>query len=373
MASVETSPFVFDAPVGPADLIGRDHELAVLRNRAAFGRFVLLTAPRRFGKTSLLRSLAAGPDADLAVVIVDLFAVLTMDDLARRFAAAFRSLPGQSGLLQKLQRAVGGLTTVGLTGPGAGITVAKGSTPPSPASFEEVLDLPAEAARQSGVRLLVVLDEFQAIADVPRAEGVLRSRIQHQRDWVSYVFSGSEQGTLAAIFADQARPLFGQAERLRLGSLPLPALSDFIAQRFEETGRDPGTALGPLVRTCGGHPQRSMLAAHHLWQLTPTGEAADRAAWAEAQDTVIDVVRDELVAIHGSLSAGQRKVLRLLAFGEPLHGAAGGRLGLHPGSATQARHALVRRSLVTEDGPDDPAAIVDPFLGVWIRANQTSP
>src|SRR5215210_201268 len=91
---IETSPFVFDGPVPPAQLAGRDGELAALRDRATHGRFCLLYGPRRFGKTSVIGRLAhdCEADKDLAVVVCDLHGVLTMDDISRRLAAAFSDL-----------------------------------------------------------------------------------------------------------------------------------------------------------------------------------------------------------------------------------------------------------------------------------------
>lgn len=44
----QASPLVFDRPVPPEDLVGRDAELAVLADRARRGRFTLLYGPRRY-------------------------------------------------------------------------------------------------------------------------------------------------------------------------------------------------------------------------------------------------------------------------------------------------------------------------------------
>lgn len=68
-----TSPFIFDKPVPPQDLVGRDDLLATMVDRAAHGRFMLLAAPRRYGKTSLVHRLAAdgAVTGDLHVIHVD--------------------------------------------------------------------------------------------------------------------------------------------------------------------------------------------------------------------------------------------------------------------------------------------------------------
>lgn len=373
--SIETSPFVFEGPVPPELFAGREAELAALRDRAAHGRFCLLYGPRRYGKTSLIARLAAdaADDRDLAVLRVDLQGVLSLDDVSRRLAAAYGGLdhhrlrPALTRLLAALAeaalRAVGRRAGVDL---GYGIIRAE-DTPPA-STLEALLGVPWDAAGRTGTRVLVVLDEFQAIADVERADAVLRSKIQHQRERVSYLFCGSEQGVLRALFSDRAAPLYGQAERFELGPLPAVVAADYVAARFAETGRDAGVALGPLVQVAAGHPQRLNLLAHHLWNHVPDEAAATGDDWLSALETTLAYVDPELVAVWAALSTSQRKALRLAAWGEAPFGAAARRLGLGSGSAQAARQALERRSVLNAAGQ-----IVDPLLGLWIRRQHPAP
>ena len=48
-------PFVCSHPVDPEDIIDRDAETQMLLRNVIGGHIVRLSAPRRFGKTSLLR------------------------------------------------------------------------------------------------------------------------------------------------------------------------------------------------------------------------------------------------------------------------------------------------------------------------------
>ena len=50
-----SNPFVFSEPVVPPDLLDRDEEAALLVEHALGGHNSRLVAPRRYGKTSLLR------------------------------------------------------------------------------------------------------------------------------------------------------------------------------------------------------------------------------------------------------------------------------------------------------------------------------
>jgi AAA+ ATPase superfamily predicted ATPase len=79
LPTIETSPFVFEGPAPPDDVVGREAELAALADRAMHGRFVLLYGPRRYGKTSLIHRIRrdATRSGDLSVVLIDLMGVQT--------------------------------------------------------------------------------------------------------------------------------------------------------------------------------------------------------------------------------------------------------------------------------------------------------
>lgn len=361
-----TSPFVFDGPLPADGVVGRDTELAILRDRAAHGRFVLLHAPRRYGKTSLINRLVAETslDRDMVIVTVDLEGVLTLDDIARRVQHAYRRLP-RTAFGRALATATSAMA-------GAGVAVSRGGITwtPRPESeaaplLEHLLDLPHTTAAKLGTRVLVVLDEFQAIAPIDNADAVLRSQIQHQRDHVSYLFAGSEQSLLAAIFSDRARPLFGQAEQIALGPLPADVASEMVAGKFAETDRDPGEALTPLIATASGHPQRLAFLADSLWQVTPEGSVADLSTWQAALDRALRQANAELLAVEAGLPLTQRKAALLLALGEPPTGAVAERMGLSKGAARGALAALHGKGHAREDG--DEAVLVDPLYGAWLR------
>lgn len=372
MTAVESSPFVFSGPAPPDDVVGRDDVIAALANRALAGRFTLLTAPRRYGKTSLVRRLQrdAHRRKELVVVVVDLLGIATTGDLAGRMAQAWTRLPAGpvekavrrvSRYLPQLTAAAGPVSaTVHLRSAGA---EADGRT------LEAVLDVPYRVAEQLDRRVLVVLDEFQAVADVPRADAVIRSQIQHQTDRVAYLFCGSEQSTLHLLFDDRAAPLYGQAEPFTLRPLPPEAAGRFIDRRFAATGRGvDGVAMGELLLVAGGHPQRTMLLAHHLWEQTPPGTTADVEALEAAVGLALDRTTDEFHGVLSSLSATQRKVVRLAAWHEPWFGRAAARLKLPKSSAQSAVPALRDAGIIDADG-----RLVDPLLSEWIRRRDPRP
>ena len=61
------SPFIFDGPLPPEQVIGRNEEADTLRDWARRGRFMALVAPRRFGKTSLIGKVQADAEVGRGV------------------------------------------------------------------------------------------------------------------------------------------------------------------------------------------------------------------------------------------------------------------------------------------------------------------
>ncbi len=371
---IETSPFVFDGPAPPSDVVGRSIEIAALTDRAMHGRFVLLYAPRRYGKTSLIHRIRRDAlDAnELAVVLVDFLGVQTTEDMANRISQSFQSMP-DSKFASALRRKAGRHPELSAQlGMGPASMRVRRPDRDAPRLLEELLRLPHTVAADIGMRALIVMDEFQAVAEVPNAEALIRATIQHQRDWLSYLFAGSEQSILTTIFGSQAAPLYGQAEQFRLGRLKNEDLADLIEGKFEATGRVMGGALPHLLDAARGHPQRATFLAHHTWEATEPGGTADEETWTQAFEAAMRRSKHEFIAVESGLEPGQRKMARLLAWGEPPYGAAAGRLGLPKGTATKAIAALERRSLAWRPY-DEELELVDPLFAAWIRQRDPSP
>jgi len=363
---IETSPFTTAGPAPADDVVGREDLLATIADRAAHGRFVLLTAPRRYGKTTLVRRLArdAGRHRELVVVIVDLLGVATMDEIALRMAQACNRLPA-GPIAKALARVLPFVE--GISVAGGAVSLSLRPRPAStPDTLQAVLDVPRAVAERTGIRVLVVLDEFQAIAAVDRADAVIRSQVQHQTDHVSYLFAGSEQSVLEMLFTDRTRPLYGQAERITLPEFEPDALAEYLEARFAETDRtlEP-SAISAFLAATGGHPQRSMLLADALWDAVPAGGTAEESEVAAAVDEALDRCGEEFAALLALLTDSQAKTARVIAWSEPLTGAAAGRLGLSQGSARSAAATLTQRGVLTQH--PEGYRHVDPFLAEWLR------
>jgi hypothetical protein len=371
-------PFTFDRPLAPEDLVDREVEIATLLERLESGTNTRLTSPRDFGKTSLLRRVLADVEAaGMVPIYVDLDGVRTRAQLAARVDEAYQRLTGPLRRVHAALRRRGG--QVSAAGFGVGVP---GDQRDGEVALEralrELLDLPLALHRKQGVRVAVVFDEFQAVLDAGRGlDGTIRSVIQHHGDAACYVFSGSHPGMMAALFADQQRPFYGQAAPLVLEPLPDEALGDYIGERFEASGREIAAALDWLLGIAEGHPQRAMLLAYALWSETPAGETADDDAWGRALAAVWSYLREPFHSQWAAMTAIERGVTEAVASARAGLTARDTRerFGLPSGGAArEAADRLTGAGVLLEDSRRPTGhRLVDPLFGRWVAAGRQWP
>ena len=365
---VDVNPFVYSRPVAPEALLDRDDEVRELLEKAVGGHYVRLYAPRKYGKTSLLRrALRDGERSEgLVPVLVDLYRVVSIADVTIRFERAYaRQLRGtlRAKVEEFLQRTGLGLS-LGAFGIGARIQIDPKVEPL--AALHTLLDLPLRLEEGGGFRAYVALDEFQDVDKVPDLDGLIRSHIQHQGEVASYVFSGSEPGLMKQLFERKDRPLYGSAVPMRLGRLRDADVAGYVADRFAETGRSVGEALNPLLETAEGHPQRTIMLAHHLWEHVGNGEAATLADWERAHAGVLAELRPEFDAQWRRMQANDQKTLRsiIAGGGSAYRQAVLTRLELDKAAARRAVARLADAADIEADGRQH--RVVDPLFREWI-------
>jgi hypothetical protein len=367
----DVNPFVYSRPVDPEEILDRDVETKELLKKAVGGHYVRLYAPRKYGKTTLLkRALLDGERQEgLIPILVDLYRVNSLADVAVRFERAYAK--HLKGAIRKKVEELLQLTGLGLSLGAMGISAKLQFDPKGTdalVALHTLLDLPTKLEQSGGYRAYIALDEFQDVDKVPDLDGLIRSHIQHQGEVASYVFAGSEPGLMKQLFENKERPLYGSAVPMRLGRLDDKDIAQYVADRFKRTGRGVGEVLNPLLETAQGHPQRTIMLAYHVWEQVQQGETATLLDWRAAHAAALAELKPEYDAMwRGYNSANDQKTLRSIVAG-------GGsayrtrvieRLDLDKGSA----HDAVERLLETADiEAADPRKyrVVDPLYAEWI-------
>jgi hypothetical protein len=364
----DANPFDYQRPVGDAVLIDRAGELDALQRAAASSVAIRLAAPRRFGKTTLLD---AHIDAMRAVghraVRVDFSQVATIGDAAGRVARGFATLPRDPRrVLDRL------LSRLGVSLGVAGLTLKVSGRPAGDeperarALLAELLELPRLLHDADGDLTVVCMDEFQDLLTADAAlDGLVRSVIQHHGRAAAYVYAGSAPSLMRELFAARERPFFGQARPLELPPLPAAETAEDLTTIAARAGVGLDEhAVREIVDVGAGHPQRTMLLAHQLFELTANGAEGDLAT--AALELALDETADVHRTVWDSLGRPERAVMTSLADGLAPTGTQAARVHRIPRATLQAAlDRLVRAEqhvAVREGRP----VLLDPLLAIWL-------
>jgi len=377
-SSTVLNPFLFGTLALDDSFADREDEIAELSSDMRNGQDVVVFAPRRFGKSSLIWAAARSLAKDgVLVAQVDLMTTPTKERLAAALAASIYENIA-SPLERAWEKAAAPFRRLRVQpaislDPETGAVAFTFSTTREPAdvdaTLEQLLELPAELGAERGRRTALVFDEFQEVVDIdPRLPKLMRAIFQRQPE-VAHVYLGSKRHVMDRIFNDENEPFWRSAKPIELHLIDPELFSPFIAKRLETSDRvpDPG-AIDRLLALTGGHPHATQELAYFLWEQTPPGETASAERLEAALGAVLRSEHSHFSLLWEEASTVQRLVLQALA-GEPGHPqtkAYRDRHGLpSAASVQQALRALTQREVVA--GERGAYRIVEPFLTEWLR------
>jgi uncharacterized protein len=379
----QVNPFSFGPLALDDAFTDREDELTELVADMRNGQDVLVYAPRRYGKSSLV--LRAAQDALREQILVGYCDLLRITSKERFAAALARTIhvDVDSPAGQALDRAAElfrGLRirpTIELDPDDGTLSFSFRASHRAQAiddTIEALLELPGKLAVERGRRVVLIFDEFQEIVDLdPKFPNLLRSVFQAQPE-VCHVYLGSKRHVLDRIFNDRNEPFWRSAKSLEIGLISKAKFARFVRGRFEGTEKGiVDEALDRLLETTGGHPYGTQELAYELWQLVPAGRFAQASDVDAALDRVLRAEHNHLERLWEDAAASQRRLLVALAADPtPSPYAAEYRLAydLPAASSLQvALEALVKKELVarTEEGL---YALAEPFLAEWVEREQ---
>lgn len=360
---MERSPFPHSGPLEADEVTGRDSEVDELV-RLLGGRVpVAVVAPRRYGKTSLLRRAVWLLDQvePTTTVWLDLYGLSSISDFAVRLDRALSSTTGR--FREAIDRVAGGLSiNIGLVS--AELRRAAKSAPDPTASVHALLDTLVRVAEHQPT--VLVIDEVADAIGVGNVLELTRAHLQVVYRDLGLAFAGSKPTMMTRLFADTDQPFYSQARRFELDPLADAALVAMVHDGFGSTGRQAGPVAAAVAEFAGGHPQRSMELADAAWWRTEPGGTAGRDTWEDAVAAVRSRTSPALRDFFGVLPSSHQAVLRaVVRTGAPFAASEGRYHDLSNSSITLARDALVDAGhLMVADGR---TAVTDPLLADWIR------
>jgi len=374
------NPFVYGEVVPSAAFIDRVVELDRLVRDLAEGQKVFLISPRRYGKSSLIRqalSTMARRGALTVEVTVSSFSsyVAFLEGYARALVAAeTRWDRARTWLKEAIRSARTEIRYTPGESPLGSLTVSFPSVKSErdvSRLAQDVFALPGRLAEARGRRVVVALDEFQAIAefDGGSVEHAMRAAVQHQRE-VGYVFAGSEPSLMERMLTPK-RPFYKAGPVMRLEKIAADEFAAAIDTRFKRSGFKPEDGLGDaIVELAGNLPYDVQRLAHETWDDVHAagGKRATLDHLHQALSRLLSEQETMFEALWQRLTLAQRAVLRAVVI-ESGHSVLSEdvrtrhRLG---GTSTvqAALNALVRDDVISRDGKR--YIVVDSLLREWV-------
>src|SRR3954454_14297430 len=279
-ASSPVNPFRFGPLALDEAFTDRSSELKELVADVRNGQDVVVFAPRRYGKSSLIWKVAQQlVRRKVLVAQVDLMRTPTKDQLAAKLAKTIHEEVATPLFRAKERLRVFTELRISPT-----ITVdpqdgtvsfsfdARAAGSDIDATLEDLFALPGKLAVQRERCVALVLDEFQEVADIdPGLLKLMRSVFQEQPE-VAHVYLGSKRHIMERIFNDENEPFWRSAKQMELGVIPPDLFEPYALDRFAATGKalSPDICRQALALTAG-HPYATQELLYFLWEETEPG------------------------------------------------------------------------------------------------------
>lgn len=373
------NPFRYGALALDDAFTDRESEVAELTADALNGQDVVLFAPRRFGKSSLMWRVSRDLIAQRALVAqVNLMTTPTVTRLAEKLARTiyddiasplFRAKERLS-IFQGLR-----VRPVVTVDPEDGSLSFSFDATPRPedigATLERLLELPGQLAGERKRPVVLILDEFQEVVEIdPGLPRLMRSVFQEQPE-VAHIYLGSKRHMMQRIFNDENEPFWRSAKQVELGVIDDEPFARYIKWQFTRTDKAiEEQAIETILAATGGHPYATQELCYFLWQDTPAGGLATVKSVSDALMGVLNSEHAHFSLVWDGASAHQRVLLKALAeeSGHPLAADYRRRHGLPAASSVQrALEALEHAELVGRSAGR--AWINEPFLAQWVLVN----
>lgn len=371
------NPFVFGKAAEGPNFTDRIEDAKRLEANLTHGINTILISPRRFGKTSLVKKVIENTHrSDIIMVYIDVFACKSEYDFYRTFATTIIRQTS-SKIDEWIASAQSFLSNISPkfsfgADPMNDFSLSFDWNPRENAGIEDLLNLPEQIAKKKGVRIVVCIDEFQQIEELPDPvtfQKKLRSVWQHQQH-VTYCMFGSKKHMMTYLFSDPSRPFYKFGDMMFLQRIPTEEWVSFITQRFKDSGKT--ISRDQALRICMATENLSSYVQHLSWIV-----------WYSSDRVVSNKNVDE--AIDGLLEQNkvflQREIEQLteLQFNFLKAIANGVTSGLSKKDVlrkyrldSSANVQVVKKALISKDIiDDDDNGIVfnDPLLKLWILRN----
>lgn len=358
-----------------SEFCNRDTERKDLKKSIELHEHVVIIAPRRYGKTSLISKVLQ--EVKYPSASIDFFFVEKQSEVEKQIEILVSKIA--SKIVQKNKKAAQKFVdnlkkfnpklTLNLLGQKLEIT----SHHTAEINISELLLSLDNLAEQAEQTCIVVMDEFQQIAELKEShaiEAAIRHAVERSR-YVSYIFCGSKRHMLDEMFSDRSRPLYHLCDLMTVKRISTKSYIPFIDKKAVKRWNSPlpQDALQEIFTLTENHPYYINTLCRRLWHYDTLPDISIvQREWQQYVTKQAPWIINDIE----KLSLSRKKVLFALAHTptKALHGKAfSDQAALTPSGVQKSFEYLKNHDLVYE-GPDHLYHVMDPAISYFIRQSK---
>ncbi len=301
-------------PVSGNDFIGREKEIAEIVEYLKMGQSVVIIAPRRFGKTSLILEVIRRVKKEKYYTgYIDLFAHATLPILSKSIIS---EVLDNHGLKKAYQQSKGSVLKMfknlklkAVIEDFEFIIGMEENAYDEWNQFIQSIDFINSFAITSKKQIIFTFDEYGDILKFKNAKEIIklmRAKIQNQHA-ATYLFSGSYESVMDTLFVSNKSPFYRLTRIINLGYLPYTSLRKYMlskCKRFKLPIQE--KLIEDLIDFLRGHPyycQLSLQQIYLYYQLKRKLPGFD-----DVIELIVDVDKNYLIILWEELSSNREYV-----------------------------------------------------------------
>ncbi len=371
------APFQYGTLATKDNFVDRVEDRAQLKSFLSSHINVMLISPRRWGKSSLVKVAMEelqNEDKDIRVCFIDAFSIGSEAEFYRIFASQVIAC-ASSKLERRIQDAkkflTGVVPQVVIKDDVTNFMAFDVKFMPQEQDKMDILRLPETLAEAKNIKIIVCIDEFQQLANLPgykNMDGKMRSAWQQQQH-VTYCLYGSKRHMMMDIFNNANSPFYRFGQMLFLGKIPKTEWMPFIRESFEKTGKHISEAFASQVcDTVECHSWYLQQLCYFIWNAT-TEEVTEQ-TFQYGLHQLVNTNSPMFLSDTESLAPSQIEMLRAIKDGvQQLSSMEAKRLYAlgNPNTISKNKKVLKEKDIIEE--AKGKLVFVDPVYHLWFSRN----
>jgi AAA+ ATPase superfamily predicted ATPase len=361
-------------PVTGKDLIGRENEIALIQSLLLQGQSVVIIAPRRFGKTSVVLEILSRLSKEKHfTAYLDLFTIPDLRHLSEQITEKVLSNKKLDQVFRKMGKNVGLIfKNIELKQVIEEFEFVLKYTSPESDEWEllsDSIDFINRFSEKHKRQMYCGLDEF---GDVEKLDGdrivkLFRSKVQFQQN-AAYIFSGSSESMMEALFLKKNSPFFRFARVIELGYIGKTEFSAHISKVFQNLNiSDHDALMESILDFTHGHPYYTQLILQNIHIRCQLTKGDPNLSFKRILDDLLVSEKNYLEKLWEEVSSRKehRIIVSQLAEGP---GSLYSRIDHRSINISRSLKALKGSGYVIRDNSGQ-FILSDPLFAFWIRKN----